>query len=277
MTVVGWKDVVALWADSQAVDGPVSRRCAAPAALLGLPAAFVVLLAAQGWRALVAEYLPAPGYRVEATVGEGSGTVRLAVLGDSTVAGIGAAVAQESLPVLVAERVAARLGRPVHVVGHGVSGARTRDIAQQAGRLLGHEVDVVLAVIGSNDVTHATPVWTLRKGTAAMLDHMRQVAPRAGVVLGGVPEMGTVPALDWPLRWVAGRYAVLLREHQRAAAAAAGVPFVDIAADASPRFIGRPESMSADGFHPSAVGYGLWADALAPAVADAVDQRVTPP
>ncbi|MDP8969765.1 MAG: SGNH/GDSL hydrolase family protein, partial [Actinomycetota bacterium] len=83
----------------------------------------------------------------------------------------------------------------------------------------------------------------------------------------------TVPALDQPLRALVGAYAGLLRERQRAAAGAGGAVFVDIAALASPRFLDRPESMSPDGFHPSAVGYGFWADALAPAVAAAVSGR----
>jgi lysophospholipase L1-like esterase len=41
---------------------------------------------------------------------------------------------------------------------------------------------------------------------------------------------------------------------------------VDLAAEASPRFLDTPEATSSDGFHPSPIGYGFWADALAPAV-----------
>jgi lysophospholipase L1-like esterase len=67
------------------------------------------------------------------------------------------------------------------------------------------------------------------------------------------------------------RYSGVLRAEQVAAVEAVpGARFVDLAAEASPRFLGVPEATSSDGFHPSPVGYGFWADALAPAVVDGV-------
>jgi lysophospholipase L1-like esterase len=94
----------------------------------------------------------------------------------------------------------------------------------------------------------------------------------APVILGGIPRFRAVPALAEPLRAVIDGYARPLRSAQRAAASTVGdgVSFVDIAVEASPRFLGRPESMSSDGFHPSPVGYGFWADALAPTVVEAL-------
>lgn len=231
----------------------------------------VLVLAVEAYLAVTAEYLPtAPALVIEervAPAGGGTGApVRLAVLGDSTAAGVGSPGVATSLPVLVAERVAAQLGRPVEVVGRGVSGARTSDVTlRQAPRLERGAFDVVLVVIGSNDATHATPWWELDEQTTAMARAVRSAAG-APVILGGVPEFTTVPALAQPLRWVVGRYAAVVRAAQRRVD---GVTFVDIAAEASPRFLGVPESMSSDGFHPSPVGYGFWADALAPAVTHA--------
>lgn len=106
----------------------------------------------------------------------------------------------------------------------------------------------------------------MSRQTAALIGGAREVTG-APVVIGGIPQFRTVPALLQPLRWVVGRYASVLREPQRRAARAAGAPYVDIAALASPRFIGKPESMASDGYHPAPLGYGFWADALAPAVA----------
>jgi lysophospholipase L1-like esterase len=195
------------------------------------------------------------------------------VLGDSTVAGVGSPTPDESLPALLGERVAALLGRPVHVVGLGVSGARTADLAgTQLAMLQGRPVDVVVLVVGSNDVTHVTPPWRLRRSIRALLRRARE-GLGVPVVLGGIPEFATTPALLPPLNAVSGLYADRLRAVQRAIAHEQGVAFVDIAAKASPRFLGKPESMSADGFHPAPLGYGFWADALAPAVARAYQQR----
>lgn len=245
---------------------------AAGALAAGALAAPALVLAAQGLRTARATYLPEPAYGVEATVGQGAGAaLRLAVLGDSTVAGIGTPGPQATLPVLLAERVAARLRRPVTVRGLGVSGARTADVAgQQAAALARRPAEAVCVVVGSNDATHALPPWRMRAATRRMLGRVRAAAPGAPVVLGGIPEFHTVPAVPWPLRRVLGTEADLLRAAQRAAAADAGVRFVDIRALASPRFLADPASMSADDFHPSDVGYGYWADALAPALAAAV-------
>ncbi|MPZ86524.1 MAG: hypothetical protein GEU81_00360 [Nitriliruptorales bacterium] len=251
---------------------------------VGLPLVAALVLAAavlivQAWWAARGVSLPTgPGYTVDLTVApygqrieETPGAViELVMLGDSTVAGVGSPTAAESLPALVAQRVADRLGRAVHVVGYGVSGACTDVVrAEQVPLMLDTGVDVVVIVVGSNDVSHLTPVWNMRSRTQDLLEAARSQSG-APVVLGGIPQFRTVPRLQQPLRFVTGVYANALREPQRAAAASdLPVRYVDIAAEASPRFVGRPESMSADGYHPSPMGYGFWADALAPAVAAA--------
>lgn len=217
------------------------------------------------------EYLPGdPGFLVDERVPGGSEpALELVVLGDSTVAGVGSPTVAESLPVLLAQRVAERLGRDVHVVGYGRAGARTEDVrTEQVPRLLDAGVDVVVIIAGANDTTHATRSRLLREQTAALL---REAADRTGapVVLGGIPRFRAVPALAEPLRTLVDVAANPRRAAQRAAAAETGGLFVDLAAEASPRFLGLPESMSSDGFHPSPLGYGFWADALAPVVADA--------
>ena len=217
-------------------------------------------------------YLPGdPGYRVSCRVGPSSGeVVRLAVLGDSTVAGVGAPTEAESLPVLIAKRVAAATGRPVEVRGFGVSGARTATVL--ADQLTGVEAgyDVLVLVVGSNDATHATPWPAFREQVEAMLRRAITTAPV--VVLAGTPRFAANEIIPEPLRTLVDRYAGVLRREQEAAVAAVpGVRFVDLAAEASPRFLGAPEATSPDGFHPSPVGYGFWADALAPAVVEGLE------
>jgi lysophospholipase L1-like esterase len=216
------------------------------------------------------EFLPMdPGYRIDHVVpspdGDTGDPLRLAVLGDSTVAGVGSPTEAEALAVLIAERVAAAAGRAVHVVGFGVAGARTATVlADQLPRLDG-SWDAVVLVVGANDATHATPWPRLRTDAESMLRRAREHAPV--VVLVGTPRFHANEIIPEPLRTMVDRYAGLLRGEQRAAVAAVdGARFVDLAAEASPRFLGRPEATSVDGFHPSPVGYGFWADAIAPAV-----------
>lgn len=235
---------------------------AAVGGVAGLIATELVLLSRR-------KFLPLdPGYVVDELIlspdGEGEDPIRLAVLGDSTVAGVGSPTAAESLPALIARRVAASTSRPVRVTGHGVSGARTGAAAQQLNGIE-ESVDAVVVIVGANDATHATPWPRFRRELEALL---AATASRATVtVLAGTPRFHRNPIIPEPLRTFVDRYASLLRGQQRAAArAVAGVRFVDLAAEASPRFLGVPEATSVDGFHPSPIGYGFWADALAPSV-----------
>lgn len=247
---------------------------------MGLVSAAILAVEVQITR--TREYLPTPEYTIAEVLRPSAGEagdardgvepLRLLVLGDSTAAGVGSPTLTQSLPVQVAQRVADRLRRPVAVRSRGISGARTDDVrtaqVPDAVDAVG-EVDVLLVVVGSNDVTHLTPVWQMADRTARMLRAAQ--ALDAPVVLGGIPLFTTVPAFDQPLRAVVSGYSGWYRGAQ--ADGAGGVEdatYVPIAELASPRFLGRPEAMSSDGFHPSPVGYGFWADALAPAVAAAV-------
>lgn len=240
--------------------------------LLGMSAVVGVVLLVAG-EILVARgrtYRIDVAFTVDRTVGrstEGQAPLELRVLGDSTAAGVGTDGVADALPTLLAERVARRTGRAVHVIGLGVSGARTTDVAvDQLPKV--DDADVVVIVVGSNDVIHVTGPGSFRTQTADLLADA--AASGAPVVLGGIPRFYGVGALAQPLRAIVDGYAGVLRDVQRdVAAAAPGVTFVDIAALASPRFRGVPGSMSDDAFHPSAIGYGFWADALAPVVAAA--------
>jgi lysophospholipase L1-like esterase len=242
--------------------------------ILGAPIAIATLLGVQALAATRGEYLREVDYEVDglAEVPEAGGPpLRLAVLGDSTAAGVGSPSAEDALPMLVAARVAEALGRDVVVRGFGVSGARTADVRdRQIPQVLSGSVDAVVIVIGSNDVTHLTPPWRFRRSTEEMLRLARDQTG-APVILGGIPLFGGATALPRPLRDVVDAYARPLRDRQAGAAARVpGATFVDISRLASPRFVGVPDAMSWDGFHPAEVGYGFWADALAPGVVTAV-------
>ena len=224
------------------------------------------------------EYLPGdPGYRIDTRVDpsspqSGAAPVRLAVLGDSTVAGVGSPTVGESLPVLIAQRVADGARRPVEVVGFGQSGARTETLARQGLPSAVKAFDAVVLVIGLNDATHATPWPDLRRQTVQLLS--RATSREALVILAGTPRFANTAIIPEPLRTMVDRYSSILRNEQRAAAAEfQGVRFVDLATEAGPRFVGRPDATSSDGFHPSPIGYGFWADAIAPVVVEALEGR----
>jgi lysophospholipase L1-like esterase len=255
------------------------------ARVLGTAAgAFAGVVAVQAMRLRRMEFLPGhPGFYVNHVVvpegGQAPGRrLRMVVLGDSTTAGVGVNRAEDSLPYMLARRVAETESRGVHVVSYGWAGARAADLVQQQlpraiEPLRAHETgsflagaDVVAIVIGSNDATHRTSPGRFRASLRAVLDGARDAAPSARVVLAGIPAFrGALRGIE-PLMFLADQYARLLRPISRDEAARAGAAYADLAREVPPRIRGRTDVLSQDQFHPSAVGYAAWADVIADAL-----------
>ena len=192
-------------------------------------------------------------------------TVELAAFGDSAMAGVGVQRAEDSLPVQVAQRVADATGRPVHVVGYAVSGARTLDVLTDQLPAVRRTPDVSVLVVGTNDVTGVIPAPVLARSLGALLDALVDVG--GPVVMSSLPEFRAMRLVPHPLREAVLAYASVVTAVQRHEATKRPlVRYVDVRAAVGPVFISDERTMSADSFHPSAAGYGQIADTLLPAV-----------
>ena len=183
---------------------------------------------------------------------------RLVWLGDSTAAGVGASGTPATLPSQVADG----LGGPdtsVSVVA--VSGARAADVlADQVPKVAGLRPDLVLISVGANDTIHLTGRGTFRR---TYEDLVRALPAGVPAVLLGVPDMGAIPRFLQPLRAVSGWRGRRIDAEVRKVADSTGAIYVDIAGPTGPPFRRWPSRyFSADDFHPSDAGYGLWADAV---------------
>ena len=254
------------------------------ARVLGTAAgAFAGVVALQLMRLRRMEFLPGhPGFYINHVVEPDQGTtaprLRLAVLGDSTTAGVGVERAEDALPYLIARRIAEAESRRVHVVSYGWSGARIADLRSvQLPRALEPlrssetepflpGADIVALVIGSNDTTHNTPPSRFRADLRATLEGVRAAAPAARVVLAGIPLFrGALRGME-PLIFLADQYARLLRPISRSEAARSGAAYADLAGEVPSRLRGRGDALSPDGFHPSVIGYTAWADVIVAAL-----------
>jgi lysophospholipase L1-like esterase len=259
----------------------MDRWLARLARILGAAAGtFAGVVAVQFMRLRRMEFLPGhPGFYVNHRV-EPRGApavaspLRLAVLGDSTTSGVGVDRAEDSLPYQLAQRLADRERRTIHVVSYGWAGARVADLAQrQLTRALeplrateSHPflptADVVAVVIGSNDATHNTAPHRYRSDLRATLEGIRAAAPDARIVLAGIPRFrGALRAIE-PLITLADLYARLLRPISRSEADRVHAAYADLASEVPPRIDPATPFLSSDRFHPSRVGYGLWADVI---------------
>tara|TARA_R110002051_G_scaffold219374_1_gene283233 strand:+ start:24951 stop:25679 length:729 start_codon:yes stop_codon:yes gene_type:complete len=178
--------------------------------------------------------------------------LRLLVIGESTVAGVGVDTQQQALCGQLAEQLAATWSRPVSWQACGRNGATAADCCQELVPTLEDQCwDVVVIVLGVNDTTHLTPRWRWRRALRQLIDYF--VGKAGQVLLTAVPPLGQFRALPQPLRgWFGLRAGLLDRDLQRCCARR-GALHVPMALTFEAHYLAR------DGYHPSAAGYQLWA------------------
>ncbi len=211
------------------------------------------------------QYLPNdPGYKIDFVAkGKTEQKLTLLVLGDSLVAGLGATNQKESLPGQIGLKLAEQLDKNIHVIGIGVSGAQTDDlIKEQVPQVKNYNPDIIVIEIGSNDATHFSHPFGIEKRTRKMIQAAKEKAPDAIILLASSGKLNT-PNFLQPLRFVMQQSATNTRQGQKRAAKNEKVLFVDVATEISPIYDTTKGAGSSDTFHPSAIGYEIWARPIA--------------
>lgn len=197
--------------------------------------------------------------------------LRLLVAGDSVAGSLGAASPEATLGAVVAEALSGHARRTVELRTVAVVGAETAQIHDQLDDLpAGYRPDIVLIIVGGNDITRRLPVATSVHDLQGVLHRLRRNG--AEVVVGTCPDFYTLPALPRPLRDVGGRLSRRLAQAQYKAAVAMGARPVLLGRAVRQVFLAAPQEMFAiDGFHPSSLGYLRAAQVMLPAVLAAYD------
>ncbi|MCB5179074.1 SGNH/GDSL hydrolase family protein [Streptomyces antimicrobicus] len=262
-----------------------ARRIAAGAAygggglgLLGVATVGVLLAEAQLAKRTVGTVLGEPP-RADGLYGsefggpeQSPGPLRMAMLGDSTAAGLGVRRARQTPAALLASGLAAVAERPVELRNVALSGAMSDDLDRQVSLLLDHDVpppDVCVIMIGANDVTRRMPpTQSVRLLTAAV---RRLRSAGAEVVVGTCPDLGTIEPVYQPLRWLARRASRQLAAAQTIGVVAQGGRTISMGDLLGPEFAANPREMfGPDSYHPSAEGYATAAMAVLPTVCAAL-------
>lgn len=187
--------------------------------------------------------------------------LRLVVLGESTVAGVGAATHQTALTGRVAASLARETGRAVRWRAVGRSGATARQVAELAAALPDAAADAVVLALGVNDALSFRRPARWADDVAALIRTVRARVGPAPVLLAAVPPMHAFPALPHPLRAILGARARLLDDAQaRLPARLPAVAHVPMWVDPAPHLF------CSDGFHPSEAGYAAMGERLGEAL-----------
>ena len=191
----------------------------------------------------------------EGVVGEGD-PLSLAVVGESTAAGVGVERQHDALAFCLARALARKQSRSVRVQVVGRNGATLRETRDDLVPRLVLPCDAVLVVTGVNDTLHLTRGRTWSAELRAVVEHLEARGVRQ-VVFSSIPPLGALRSVPQPTRSAIGARAAYLDGIARTTCAALGAHHLSV------RFDERAELVATDGFHPSALGYTEWAEALA--------------
>jgi lysophospholipase L1-like esterase len=248
--------------------------------LFGLEALAAAVLAGMGVLVVEALLSIRRGFLSAETAPHADGTIgpagapllRLAVLGDSTAAGVGVARVDDTIGRQLARRLV-RAGYQVQVSTVAIAGSRSVDLGPQVSRAILGRPHVAVVLIGTDDTRRRFRPAVMTDEIAAALERMqRHDIP---VIVGTCPDLGAAPAWPRPLRWFLGWRGHRVAAAQRVGARNAGATVVDLDTSTGAIFRADPGTFSEDGCHPSADGYRLWTEALFPAVQQAARSHVT--
>jgi acyl-CoA thioesterase I len=183
-------------------------------------------------------------------------------LGDSTVSGAGSSRPEHNF----VSRLLARLGREyaqTRAKNLGVPSATAVEVAlRQVPEAIALAPQLVTVTVGPNDVLDEVPLGTFERNVQFILEQLRRET-RALIVVNLIPDFVRTPkfrvapnAADMAAR-IPRFNEVLARQ-----GAEHGALVVDLYGPSQAALPAHPGVVSADGYHPSDVGYELWAELM---------------
>lgn len=183
--------------------------------------------------------------------------LRVLVIGESPVAGVGVEDHTEALGPAIAAPLAQGINRAVQWHCHGTNGLRLAGLLEKplpVDAFDGYPADIIVIMMGVNDTTALTPLKRWRNELRQLL---HTLGSKPILCFAPVPPMRHFTALPQPLRYVIGVRAEQLDSCLQ-----------EICAEASAHYLSygplqHPSLLARDGYHPSAAGYRAMGDALA--------------
>jgi len=180
--------------------------------------------------------------------------IRCLLLGDSTMVGYGMPIADDTPSSQIGLGLSHILDAPIDIRNEAAVGALSRDLNAQIDNAMDHRPQLAMILVGANDITHQVPAKKAARQLAAAVARLRGMG--AEVVVGSVPDFGTVKPLPMPLRTVCRYWSRHLARRQTVASVTAGARVVSMADLLEPLFLLKGDALfGEDRFHPSADGY----------------------
>lgn len=185
----------------------------------------------------------------------GPDPLRVLLIGDSTIAGVGADTQLNGLPGNLARELSERLQRGVEWRAVGESGATSRDLLERfIDEALSEPFDLVFLSVGANDALGLRSRSAFGRDVRTLLTRFRETSPAATVLMSSLPAFARFELLPDPLRRNLYRHSQSLESEARAVVAR-----LDRAHMSPPPPPYTEGFFASDLFHPSEAGYRDWA------------------
>lgn len=189
----------------------------------------------------------------------GSGeAVKLFVLGESTVAGLGARDHERGLAGQFAHQLAEYLDQAVEWQVLGRNGVTARAVINElVPQMPDERFDYILLGLGGNDVMKLSSPHKWRRDMTELLNILKNRNPDAVIFISNCPMIVASPVIPWPSKQLLWRLSQMHDQNIREFTAKLDRVFyypqpVDV----------RLDGFFADGIHPSEQGYADWAEAM---------------
>jgi lysophospholipase L1-like esterase len=183
--------------------------------------------------------------------------LRVVVLGDSSVTAPGVADPDHIWVRRLCHRLA--IGRHVILKSVAVGGSTVRDVLDsQLAAATDFQPDLALVAIGANDVIRGVPRRRFEEDLDRLIAGL--VSSGATVLQGGVGDLGTIPRLYPPLRWMMTRRSLAFHHAHQRVAARNGTLIAELREDDRDLWLRDRSLWSEDLFHVSSAGHARWAE-----------------
>ena len=188
------------------------------------------------------------------TSGSGNEIAKMLVIGESTVAGLGARTHETALAGQFARFLSEKIGKKIewHVIGkNGVTAQKTIELL--VPQIPANEkFDFIMLGGGGNDVLKLSSPRKWRRDAIKLLGIMREKYPEAVIFMTNAPAVHLSPVLPQPIKFILGNLSRLHDKNSQEFLPKMKKVY----------YFHRPDEITdgffADGIHPSEKGYTDW-------------------
>jgi lysophospholipase L1-like esterase len=191
--------------------------------------------------------------------------LRVLLIGESTMAGVGVPRHQDGFPGAFASELSTQYSHPVHWRVYARSGYTTRRMREKLiPKIQEESSDLIVIGLGANDAFQLKSPWTFYREVKKLTQDLHHRFPGTIIVYINMPPIRLFPAFSPLLKWIVGTQIDDLR--RTLIHFASQVPNVYFysrkitAEDWKNRLNlqATPEELFSDGIHPSELAYQVW-------------------